>query len=191
MTKRKRRNRSTPRVTPWRPIALGVVVVAVAAIVWFKVAGNARMAAVPLDIPTGEPQSGTPVATAAAGNSSVGGENEATDDDPLPADPAGQVDWIIRNKRPAMILFHSLTCIPCKAMEELVSKVRSDYEPEIVFIDVVTDDRNNWPLLNQAQIRTIPTSFFILSSGEGKRAIGAMGEAEFRAELDALLEGTE
>lgn len=95
----------------------------------------------------------------------------------------------MRNKKPAMILFHSTNCIPCKAMDKLVKKVRADYEPGIVFIDVITNNNYNTALIRSAQIQTIPTTFLLRRSGEGKRVVGAMNEEALRAELAGLLAG--
>ena len=111
------------------------------------------------------------------------------EDDPFPAHPEEQINWAVRNQKPAMILFHSLTCIPCKKMEQLVKEVRGDYENAIVFVDVITDDRANIPLLRQAGVRTIPTSFFMLPSGEAKGTIGAMTKEALVRELDSLVAG--
>jgi len=108
---------------------------------------------------------------------------------PLPKDPAGQIDWAIANGKPMMVLFHSTNCIPCKTMDRLVSQIRSEYEPEIVFVDVVTNDRANLTLIRQAGVQAIPTSFFVTPSGQGKRYVGAMKESALRAELASLLEG--
>jgi len=119
----------------------------------------------------------------------VGPEEASQDDDPFPTDPAAQVDWVLRQKKPAMVIFHSTNCKPCKLMEELVARVRSDYEPDLVFIDVITNERSNLELVQAAGIRSIPTSFFIRSSGQGKRFVGALKEDDLRAELAYALEG--
>jgi len=119
----------------------------------------------------------------------VGPAEVPQDDDPFPTNPAAQVEWVLRHKKPAMIFFHSTNCKPCKMMEELVAKVRSDYEPDLVFIDVVTSNRSNLELVQQAGIQAIPTSFFIQRSGQGKRFVGALPEDELRAELTFALEG--
>ena len=119
----------------------------------------------------------------------VGPEEAPQEDDPFPTDPAAQVEWVLRHKKPAMVLFHSTNCKPCKLMEELVAKVRSDYEPNLVFIDVITNERSNLDLVQAAGIRSIPTSFFIQRSGQGKRFVGALKEDDLRAELAYALEG--
>lgn len=107
----------------------------------------------------------------------------------MPSGPAAQVEWAIKNHKPAMILYHSTTCIPCKAMEQLVAKVRGDYEPGVVFIDVITNDRANLSLIQQSKIQAIPTTFFLTSSGQAKRVVGAMKEEALRTELTNLKAG--
>ncbi len=94
----------------------------------------------------------------------------------------------MRNEKPAMILFRSTNCVPCKRMEKLVNQVRGDYEPDIVFIDVIVYDRSNTELIRQAQIQAIPTSFFIKASGQGRKFVGATSIEVLRAELANLLE---
>jgi len=111
----------------------------------------------------------------------------AQEADPFPQQPSDQVEWAMRNRRPAMILFHSTTCKPCMLMEETVEKVRPDFETQIAFIDVVVSDASNATLLRQAQIRTIPTTIFLTISGDSYGFIGAMDEGTLRAELAKLV----
>jgi thioredoxin 1 len=108
--------------------------------------------------------------------------------DPFPSDPGEQVSWALRNGKPAMVLFHSTSCVPCKQMSALVVAVRGDYEPDIVFVDVVVNDRANMNLVRQAGIQTIPTTLFVNLTGQGKRHVGALREDALRAELSALLQ---
>ena len=132
--------------------------------------------------------SATPRAEAAA-PPKVEATATARQDQPFPSSPAAQIDWIARNQKPAMILFHSTTCKACKIMDGLVEKVRTDYEPRVFFIHVITNNRSNSGLVQQAGIRLIPTSFFVQGSGTGKRFVGALEEDALRAELDQLLAG--
>jgi len=110
---------------------------------------------------------------------------------PPASDPATQIEWVEQNRHPAMIVYHSNNCIPCKAMSTLVEQVRGDYEPRITFIDVLTNDEANLDLLRKAAIQYIPTSFFVSAAGESKRVVGAMSEPALRAELDRLVSGKE
>lgn len=105
----------------------------------------------------------------------------------LPADPAEQVDWVLQNKKPALILFHSTNCKPCIAMTALVQQIRPAYAGEVVFIDVITNDAANAALIRRAGIQSIPTTFFITSSGSGQGYVGLMKQEDVRAELDKLV----
>lgn len=171
------------------------VAAAVIAVLGFKVVTARNATSIPLPTEMLAPVTATmareftvntpppaPSAQATAASTGV-----VAQDDPFPSSPGEQVDWVLRHRKPAMVLFHSTNCIPCKAMEQLVKKVRADYESDVVFVDVVTNDRANMALIQTAQIRAIPTSFFFQRSGKSKRIVGAMKEEAFRAELANLL----
>ncbi|MBC7233523.1 MAG: hypothetical protein H5T68_09835 [Chloroflexi bacterium] len=113
--------------------------------------------------------------------------DENTDPFPSKADPAAQIEWVLRHKKPAMILFHSNLCRPCLMMEALVQMVRRDYEPTVVFIEVVIDDPANADLVRAARIGSIPASLFVDRSGQVKRVIGLMKQQDLRAELARLM----
>jgi thiol:disulfide interchange protein len=197
--KHKSKQKHKPRRTSvsWRTWAGGAVGVAIVAIVLVKLLGQTTSGASAGELPTvsvaggatsvevavATPPGGTVVATTAA---SAGGVESQQ---PWPASPAEQVQLVLGRHQPAMVLFHSTNCIPCKAMEKLVAEVRGDYEPSIAFIDVITGDQANSALLQQAQIQAIPTSFFFNTAGQGKRYVGAMKKDALRAELDTLLAG--
>jgi thiol-disulfide isomerase/thioredoxin len=113
----------------------------------------------------------------------------AAGSDPLPANPAAQVEWIKRNKKPAMLLYHSTNCIPCKEMERLMKLVRADYEPDVVFVKVITNDQANMAEVRRAGIQYIPTIFFVSRSGQSEKVVGAMKEGALRAKLADLKAG--
>jgi thiol:disulfide interchange protein len=156
-----------------------MVIVAVLAIVALKITGQQPPAVSLAPESTNAPVLGPalPEATAVSG------------DDPYPSAPAAQVQWVTRNKKPAMLLYHSTNCIPCKAMEALVKQVRADYEPEIVFVDIITNDQANSTEVRRSGIRYIPTTFFVSSSGESEQVVGAMEESALRSKLDNLKAG--
>jgi thiol-disulfide isomerase/thioredoxin len=103
--------------------------------------------------------------------------------EPWPSSPSEQVQWALRHKRPAMILFYSTYCRPCRMMEAPLQMVKRDYQPDVVFIEVVYGDPANAQVLRWAKIGTIPASYFLTRSGEGERVIGLMKQADLRAEL--------
>ena len=175
-------NSQPPSRLRW--LAVGLVIAAILFILFFKmssapatadlsVAETGAAATMPAlnTGPTAPPSAATPAATAS---------------EPFPSKPEAQVDWVIRNGRPGLFLFHSTSCKPCIAMTALVEKIRPDYEGKIVFVDVITNDASNATLVRRAGIQSIPTTFFITSSGSGQGYIGLMKEEDVRAELDKL-----
>ena len=191
--KSKKNQRPDKHDTRW--LIGGLVALAVIVIVglkWLRSPPQVAIASLPMTTAT-PPVSSTPDTTSqSALVAPTVAQAHPTDvvagEDPFPSQPAAQVEWVMRNKKPAMILFRSTNCVPCKRMEKLVNQVRGDYEPDIVFIDVIVYDRSNTGLIRQAQIQAIPTSFFIKASGQGRRFVGATSKEVLRAELANLLE---
>ena len=107
--------------------------------------------------------------------------------DPYPDRAPEQVQWALRQGQPAMILFHSAMCRPCRMMDALVWMVRRDYEPTVLFIEVLIDDPANAEVIRWAKVGTIPASIFLNSTGEAKRIVGLMKQADLRQELAGLL----
>lgn len=113
-------------------------------------------------------------------------ETAADSNEPFPTSARAQVEWVLRHHRPAMILFYSTYCRPCMMMDALVQMVKRDYQPQVVFIEVLYDDPANAELLRWAKVGSIPASVFISPSGETKRVVGIMNQAALREELAAL-----
>ena len=113
----------------------------------------------------------------------LAGGAEVDPSEPWPSSPSEQAQWALRHHRPAMILFYSTYCRPCMMMDALVQMVKRDYQPDVVFIEVLIDDPANAAILRRAKVGTIPASYFLTRSGEGKRVVGLMKQADLRAEL--------
>jgi hypothetical protein len=113
-------------------------------------------------------------------------EGAAATLEPYPAQAEAQVDWVLRYHQPAMILFYSNLCRPCLMMDALVQMVRRDYEPAVIFIQVVSDHPANAALVHRMGVGSIPASFFVTPSGDSKRVIGLMKQLDLRAELAKL-----
>lgn len=167
--------------TNYRWLAGLLVAVAVVGILGFKIFGTRMPSS---SLPSADVHAGV---TMSALNTTTSATPMPQQSAPFPQSPSAQVEWVLRNKRSAMVLFHSTMCRPCRMMDALVQMVRRDYEPTVVFIDVVIDNPSNAELVRQAQIRSIPTSFFINRSGQGKRIIGLMSQQDLRAELANLM----
>jgi len=170
--------------TRGRRVAAGLIGAVVLAIIGMKVVG---VPATTLDLPSAEaPGAATLPAFSSSPATSVAEPTQMTESDPYPTEPAQQIEWVLRNNYPAMVLFHSTDCRPCKVMTGLVEEVRPDFQ-HIAFIDVITNDRSNAPLVQRAQIRAIPTTVFIMASGQGSGYVGAMEKEDLRAELTKLM----
>jgi thiol-disulfide isomerase/thioredoxin len=100
-----------------------------------------------------------------------------------PDTPSEQVAWAIGNRRPAMILVHSTMCRPCRAMAALVQMVKRDYQPDVLFIEVLYDDPDNSSVLRWARVSALPASYFLDRSGEVKSILGQMKQEDLRVEL--------
>ena len=179
--KKRNKNRTTNRHWLW----IGLIVVAVLLIIGIKLVKTAPSGG--LLVAEGGATAPAPDLSTNPSEPAAAPSPAPAQSDPFPAQPAAQIDWVLRKQKPAMILFHSTNCIPCIKMTALVEKVRADFEADIVFVDVITNDSSNAELLQRAQIRTIPTTVFIDRAGQGHGYIGVMPEEDLRAELAQLV----
>ena len=176
----------TPTRTRW--LGIGLIMLAVLVLLSFKAIQRSNYVA-GLQVAETAGDATVPTLRAQSIGSSAEPDAAAQEADPFPSRPEAQVEWVVRNRRPAMVLFHSTTCKPCQAMEKAVAKVRPDFEAQVIFIDVVVTDPDNAGLLRQAQIRTIPTSIFVTAAGEAYGFVGAVEEDALRVELSKLMSG--
>lgn len=167
-----------------RGLALGLLVAAVLLIIGLKALRTTTGGG--LKVAEGAAPAVVPTLAASDAAPSARPSTSAYASDPWPASPEAQVEWVLRNGKSAIILFHSTNCKPCIAMSALVEQVRPAYASKVIFIDVVTNNSANANLVRRAGIRSIPTTFFVAASGEGRGYVGLMKEEDLRAELDKL-----
>jgi len=167
-----------------RSLAVLLVVAAVATVLGLKAAhlGPGSASALPGGRSTGALQAATP----SFGETPDGPGKSAADLEAYPSQPMQQVEWALRHNRAALILFHSTLCRPCRMMDALVQLVRRDYEPDVLFIDVIIDQPANEEVIRWAKMGSIPAFYFLTPSGGGKRIVGLMTQAELREQLAAL-----
>ena len=163
--------------------ALLVVAAAVTFVLALKApqAGQQASESLPLSTPASALQSPS--------GSPIGAGTRLDGEDPFPESAVEQVEWVLRHKKPAMLLFHSTMCRPCRMMDALVQMVRRDYEPGVVFIEVIIDSPANAELLQWAKVGSIPASYFLSRTGEGRRVVGLMKQQDLRSELARLAGG--
>lgn len=70
----------------------------------------------------------------------------------------------------------------------VAAKVMPDYEGRLAYIDVPAEDPEADGILERFPAPYVPTSVFIAGDGGViEEYVGALGDAELRAKLDALL----
>jgi thioredoxin len=86
---------------------------------------------------------------------------------------------------PVVIDFYATWCGPCKALMPHIERLAKEYEGCVKVLKVDVD--KNEALAAQADIRTIPTLFFIDKDGNIQRSIGGMPYSELEKRVEALL----
>lgn len=86
---------------------------------------------------------------------------------------------------PVVIDFYATWCGPCKALMPHIERLAKEYEGRVKVLKVDVD--KNEALAAQADIRTIPTLFFIDMDGNIQRSIGGMPYSELEKRVEALL----
>lgn len=105
-------------------------------------------------------------------------------------DAVADYEAAVASGKPIYVLFHSLTCEPCVEISEVADQVMPEYDGDIVFVNVITDDPSGQQLAAEFTFQFIPTSFFLSSGGESvvDSYTGAMDAVAMRTYLDALCE---
>ncbi|GAB4489441.1 MAG: thioredoxin family protein [Anaerolineales bacterium] len=100
-----------------------------------------------------------------------------------------QLNQALTEHRPTFVFLHSLECIPCKAMMEVVDQVYPAFQDSVVLIDVDVYDQNNTNILRRENLQSIPTLVFYDANGNRQMFIGVMEPDQFRQTLGALAAG--
>ena len=104
--------------------------------------------------------------------------------------PEQQFKAALSAHKPTLALFHSLTCVPCKAMATAVEEVRPDYEGKVAFVDVDVYDTTNTSFCRSARVQMIPTTVLVNAKGEASSRVGAVEADQLRDILNQLLTAT-
>jgi thiol-disulfide isomerase/thioredoxin len=172
-----------PRIQYCRVVACLALVVA-AGVVW-AIARPAQVASPPADLGdcnvTADAQSCAVTLPVAPGPA----EPFATPDAFGAA--KAQLDEARRSGRPAVALFTRDLCRNCEMMKATLRWVRIDFENEVTFLEVNVDDSANLSLVQEAQVRAVPSFLFLSPSGAAKQIDHSIRAADLRAEIEALL----
>ncbi|HEY9773871.1 MAG TPA: thioredoxin domain-containing protein [Planktothrix sp.] len=68
--------------------------------------------------------------------------------------------------RPTIIDFYAPWCVPCKQLDAVLAKVKTQYGEQINFVTVNVDDPSSGKLIDQYEVSPIPTLIFLNAEGE-------------------------
>ncbi len=106
-----------------------------------------------------------------------------------PASPISleeQYDQALQGKQPTFVFLHSLDCIPCKEMMDVVAEVQPEFEGQVVLIDVDVYDQRNANLLRREGLQMIPTLVFYDRHGERQVQVGVLQPDQLQAVLRSI-----
>ncbi len=90
-------------------------------------------------------------------------------------------------KVPVIIDFYAAWCGPCKALSPIMEQLAEAYAGKIKVLKVDVD--KNQALAAAANIRSIPTLFFIDINGNIERKVGGMPYNMLEQKAQSLIEG--
>ena len=88
--------------------------------------------------------------------------------------------------KPTFIFLHSLDCVPCKEMMDIVALVYPEFDNKVILVDVDVYADENAGLLRDEMVRAIPTLVFYDRSGQRRVYVGVMEAAQLRLTLVTL-----
>jgi thioredoxin 1 len=90
--------------------------------------------------------------------------------------------------KPTVIDFYASWCQPCKQLEPLIEKAKSEYGEKVNFMSINVDDPSNESLIEQYGVSPIPTLVFLSPEGEVVTySIGFSGENGVSSGLKKIL----
>ena len=103
-----------------------------------------------------------------------------------PETPEEQFNRLYSQNKPIFAFYHSNNCQLCLDMITVVEEVYPEYEGKVALVDINVYDEVNQNLLQQFQIRAIPTQFFFNSNGDIFSHVGLMSRDQLREALDQI-----
>ncbi len=97
-----------------------------------------------------------------------------------------QYNQAIQEKQPTFVFLHSLDCIPCEAMMEVVAQVYPEFEDRVVLIDVDVYDQRNVNIMRREGLQMIPTLVFYDQQGVRQMQVGVLEPNQLRAILQGI-----
>jgi len=99
------------------------------------------------------------------------------------------LDVALSSGRPVVVFLHSLDCVPCRQMMNVVAEVHPEFEKSVTLLDVDVYNQGNYPILRREKLQAIPTLVFYDRQGTRSVSIGVISADELRVRLKTLAEG--
>ncbi len=90
--------------------------------------------------------------------------------------------------QPVLLSFRSDSCIPCRAMGDILNEMRPKYQGRVAFVDVSLEpDTPDMNLITEHQIQVKPTTILMAADGTVlETKLGVWEPAELAARLDRI-----
>jgi thiol:disulfide interchange protein len=97
-----------------------------------------------------------------------------------------QYHQALQENQPTFVFLHSLDCIPCQTMMDVVAEVQPEFEGQVVLIDVDVYQQSNVDIMRQEGLQMIPTLVFYDRQGQRQVQVGVLQSDQLRAVLQAI-----
>jgi len=92
---------------------------------------------------------------------------------------------VLESEMPVLVDFSAPWCGPCKMLDPVLEQLSEEYDGDLVFVSINTDESPNTP--SQLGIRGIPTLIVYIDGEEVDRMVGFAPKAILKKKLDAVL----
>lgn len=96
-------------------------------------------------------------------------------------------EWKYLGEGPAVVDFYADWCGPCRRLAPVIDQLASEYKGKVTFYKVNVDNAKD--LSKAYGIQSIPTLFFIPSSGKPEKIVGGRSKEELVKKIEEMISG--